>query len=248
MNRVLTVLTTTCACLLLLCGLTWLFLDGRTAFVVTIVASLLSGLYIAIWVFNRQAPDDPGGLLWREEQRRRRRLGLCLECGYDLRGNESGVCSECGSPIKHSVEDADCAAEVKGAHGKALLWVLSVLAILIAVGMIGPLFTKVRTSGPPTKKAASWVEWVLRETILEAQDDGGEVPRNASEFEAMISSSDSGFLLLRSVIDCEDVSPGVVLIRIDTPPGDFKALQYERHGENEYQVVVVPLVNDENGR
>ncbi len=27
----------------------------------------------------------------------RRRHGLCLRCGYDLRGNESGRCSECGT-------------------------------------------------------------------------------------------------------------------------------------------------------
>jgi hypothetical protein len=30
---------------------------------------------------------------------RRRRRGLCLKCGYDLTGNESGVCSECGTGI-----------------------------------------------------------------------------------------------------------------------------------------------------
>lgn len=29
-------------------------------------------------------------------RRRRRRRGLCIGCGYDLRGNLSGVCSECG--------------------------------------------------------------------------------------------------------------------------------------------------------
>ena len=28
---------------------------------------------------------------------RRRKKGLCLTCGYDLTGNESGVCPECGS-------------------------------------------------------------------------------------------------------------------------------------------------------
>lgn len=32
-------------------------------------------------------------------RRRRRRLkqGLCLKCGYNLTGNESGVCPECGT-------------------------------------------------------------------------------------------------------------------------------------------------------
>ena len=29
---------------------------------------------------------------------RRRRKGLCLKCGYNLTGNESGVCPECGEP------------------------------------------------------------------------------------------------------------------------------------------------------
>ena len=30
---------------------------------------------------------------------RRRRKGLCIKCGYDLTGNESGVCPECGTAI-----------------------------------------------------------------------------------------------------------------------------------------------------
>jgi hypothetical protein len=33
---------------------------------------------------------------WR--RRSRRRPGVCRSCGYDLRGNISGVCPECGSP------------------------------------------------------------------------------------------------------------------------------------------------------
>lgn len=33
---------------------------------------------------------------WR--RRRLRRPGVCRSCGYDLRGNVSGVCPECGSP------------------------------------------------------------------------------------------------------------------------------------------------------
>ena len=31
---------------------------------------------------------------------RRRRHGQCIECGYDLTGNVSGVCPECGSDAK----------------------------------------------------------------------------------------------------------------------------------------------------
>jgi hypothetical protein len=33
----------------------------------------------------------------REALRRRRRLGLCGHCGYDLHGNVSRVCPECGA-------------------------------------------------------------------------------------------------------------------------------------------------------
>jgi hypothetical protein len=32
----------------------------------------------------------------------RRRSGLCLECGYDLTGNVSGVCPECSTKIEQS--------------------------------------------------------------------------------------------------------------------------------------------------
>lgn len=33
----------------------------------------------------------------RMRRRRWKRRGLCLDCGYDLTGNESGRCSECGT-------------------------------------------------------------------------------------------------------------------------------------------------------
>ena len=33
---------------------------------------------------------------------RRRRKGLCLKCGYDLTGNETGVCSECGTEVPNA--------------------------------------------------------------------------------------------------------------------------------------------------
>lgn len=31
------------------------------------------------------------------------RHGLCIACGYDLRGNESGVCPECGTDVPCAV-------------------------------------------------------------------------------------------------------------------------------------------------
>lgn len=31
---------------------------------------------------------------------RRSERGLCLHCGYDLRGNVAGICSECGEPFE----------------------------------------------------------------------------------------------------------------------------------------------------
>ena len=32
--------------------------------------------------------------------RRCLRTGLCIQCGYNLTGNESGICPECGRPIR----------------------------------------------------------------------------------------------------------------------------------------------------
>ena len=33
-------------------------------------------------------------------KRRRRKAGLCVNCEYDLTGNESGVCPECGTAVE----------------------------------------------------------------------------------------------------------------------------------------------------
>ena len=33
------------------------------------------------------------------ERDRRRLVGLCIDCGYDLRGNVSGTCPECGARV-----------------------------------------------------------------------------------------------------------------------------------------------------
>ncbi|UCE59492.1 MAG: hypothetical protein JSU63_18865 [Phycisphaerales bacterium] len=55
-----------------------------------------------------------GGLLFlsaREKISRNIRLELvargmpvCIECGYDLTGNESGVCPECGEPVADELQ------------------------------------------------------------------------------------------------------------------------------------------------
>lgn len=43
---------------------------------------------------------------WAQSSRRRRRsLGRCEVCNYDLTGNTTGICSECGN----KVEDEQCA-------------------------------------------------------------------------------------------------------------------------------------------
>jgi hypothetical protein len=47
-----------------------------------------------LWVFLRSRSHHV--------RRRRRKLGLCETCGYDLAGNMSGKCSECGQPIAHN--------------------------------------------------------------------------------------------------------------------------------------------------
>ena len=49
------------------------------------------------------APTVIAAFLWyrwdrpHELRRRRRAMGLCVGCGYDLTGNVSGVCPECGT-------------------------------------------------------------------------------------------------------------------------------------------------------
>jgi hypothetical protein len=41
----------------------------------------------------------PTAFLWYRERRRRFPSGHCQLCGYNLKGNQSGVCPECGSLI-----------------------------------------------------------------------------------------------------------------------------------------------------
>ena len=42
---------------------------------------------------------------WRRYLRQElsaRGVPICMQCGYDLTGNEWGVCSECGQPVKQA--------------------------------------------------------------------------------------------------------------------------------------------------
>jgi hypothetical protein len=59
---------------------------------VTVPYWLLVGLFGAVPVWR--------GVRWavRAPRERRRRRGLCVQCGYDLRASESGKCPECGMP------------------------------------------------------------------------------------------------------------------------------------------------------
>ena len=58
------------------------------------VAVLLCGSALAavVWVWERKG----------ELRRRWRQRGQCQRCGYDLRGNVSGVCPECGAATSNA--------------------------------------------------------------------------------------------------------------------------------------------------
>ena len=42
------------------------------------------------------------GWFYRRRRTRRRRLGLCPSCAYNLTGNVSDVCPECGTRSEHT--------------------------------------------------------------------------------------------------------------------------------------------------
>ena len=106
-------------------GLRCLRLDDYLAWLCGFVSSIASGSILIVEATTLSVSWEPFGrsgladwlpislmfLFWvlfsmlasvlinKSSLRRRRKLGLCVRCSYDLRGNESGVCPECGEPV-----------------------------------------------------------------------------------------------------------------------------------------------------
>jgi len=67
---------------------------------VTTVVFPVWGVLLLLWAY-------PAFMFARGPLRRyrRRRRGLCTQCGYSLTGNISGICPECGTPIPDEVKE-----------------------------------------------------------------------------------------------------------------------------------------------
>lgn len=61
-----------------------------------ITVALVDGSYCGCFAATVAWPRVSGRGSLRS---RRRRSGLCTECGYDLTGNRSGTCPECGAHV-----------------------------------------------------------------------------------------------------------------------------------------------------
>lgn len=73
-------------------GFSWWFVSRHLPVVVK--GSTLHLVGVPLWSLALTA-GLPSAWLWLRG--RRRAPGLCVHCGYDLRGNASGVCPECGA-------------------------------------------------------------------------------------------------------------------------------------------------------
>jgi len=68
---------------------------GFTVFIFfSLIAMPVFGLVKSLMALERYITGHP-----QMRRLERMRNGLCVDCGYDLRGNVSGVCPECGTPI-----------------------------------------------------------------------------------------------------------------------------------------------------
>lgn len=62
---------------------------------------IVSYVYIPVWLLLLVCMGV-AYWLWRSD---RRGSGMCMSCGYDLTGNESGACPECGTGVDERVQD-----------------------------------------------------------------------------------------------------------------------------------------------
>ena len=68
------------------------------------VTDVTQELAFPIWLLAAFTAILPtGGVITLLRRKRLMRHNLCATCGYDLRGNLSGVCPECGRPITTTV-------------------------------------------------------------------------------------------------------------------------------------------------
>ncbi len=76
-------------------------LEGSISFFLNIKAS---AVVTALLINSAMIPLGLAGACLTSRRRRkrhvRRELQLCIKCGYDLTGNESGICPECGRQIE----------------------------------------------------------------------------------------------------------------------------------------------------
>ena len=77
-----------------------LALDGSISFVLNSASTVVTLLLVD----SAKIPLALAGACLTSKRRRkrhvRRELQLCIKCGYDLTGNESGICPECGRQIE----------------------------------------------------------------------------------------------------------------------------------------------------
>ena len=59
------------------------------------------GAVLATWVVLRSLRVLSDGRL--REPKPKHVLGRCLDCGYNLTGNVSGICPECGTPVPDAI-------------------------------------------------------------------------------------------------------------------------------------------------
>jgi hypothetical protein len=73
-------------------------------------------VWIPLWLVNILLAAALAGLVYagrRSRRRRRLRHVCCIECGYSLVGNTSGVCPECGSPVPDRAASISPAGKTK---------------------------------------------------------------------------------------------------------------------------------------